>query len=103
MAKHLTAQPFTRVNWESYAGCERWLNGDQPIIRLLARGIDVVCDPEGLEVHIYSAEDRAETLQLTIRFPSQATATLFVNALPAFFSDPQTTCSALLGLGFKPV
>lgn len=89
MSTYITeARPFNQVDWDGLAGCERFTNGDDPVIRHIEIDDEawmLVADAQGVGFFYYGADDSEAEGFLDLRFPTQAAAKAFLNGIPAGF------------------
>jgi hypothetical protein len=73
----LKARPFTRSDWDDFAGYERFSDGSEPLIRDLSDTVQAVADAHGIKIMFYKADCNYEengsmgAARINLEFPNQ--------------------------------
>lgn len=92
-----TARPFDACDWDMYTRAKPFMQSLQdPVIRYISDLRIAVASRKGVEISFSTSEEAEPSVYIMpIKFPSQPSAILFLNALPE-----NITCNIAEELGF---
>ena len=83
-----TSREFRNEDWYGWAGCDRFADGSQPLIRELNDNTVAVADANGILVSIYDEDrDLSNDYAWFVKWPSQSVARIMIDGLRNDLND----------------